>query len=196
MRSCACWKGLKMGFDILLLAASISMFGSAQTVASITAKSAANAEFLSRNYPPESLKRGEQGRVGFQLTFEADGTLTECAVSQSSGFVTLDEGTCEMLTKSAKVAPARDSSGRSVRTVRTGYIDWKLPAGANQLAQADLTQAKATEPLICKRTSMPGSIIKKIKRCMTKSEWAAQDRIVREEVRRAMDGNTCSDHGC
>ena len=188
-----------MGLSVLLLtvAASMSTVVAAQAGTGTTAKPSANAEFLAKNYPAESLQRGEQGRVGFQLTFEADGSLTACAITQSSGFAALDNGTCDMLAQSAKIEPARDTEGRRVSAVRTGYIDWKLPSNSVKIAQAGAPGRKSSaDPLICKRTSVPGSIIKKIKRCMTKTEWAIQDRIVREEVRRAMDGNTCSDHGC
>jgi len=188
-----------MGLNILLLsvAASISTGGAAQTGVDATAKSSANAQFLAKNYPPESLQRGEQGRVEFQLTFEADGSLTACAITQTSGFAALDNGTCNMLAQSAKIEPARDAEGRRVSVVRTGYIDWKLPSNTVKIAQASAPGRRtSTDPLVCKRTSVPGSIIKKIKRCMTKSEWAAQERIVQDELHRAQTGNTCSDHGC
>ena len=182
---------------LLSMTAAVGTSAAPQTVAGQASRSAANAEFLAKNYPRESLRRGEQGRVGFQLTFEADGSLTGCAITQSSGFTTLDDGTCEMLALSAKIEPPRDAQGRRVGTVRSGYIDWKLPANGIAMAQANVTgRQSAVDPLVCKRSTVPGSVIKRIKRCMTKTEWAIQDRIVREEVRRAMDGNTCSDHGC
>ena len=183
---------------VLLLSAAAAI-GAATTSPAIAAetKASANAEFLAKNYPPESLKRGEQGRVGFQLSFEADGSLTGCTVTQSSGFKALDSGTCDMLAQSAKIEPPRDAEGRRVSTVRTGYIDWTLPANAVKLADAGSVRPRsATDPLICKRTTKPGSIVKRIKRCMSKSEWAIHERLTREEVRRAMDTNICSDHGC
>src|SRR5215212_10060683 len=94
---------------LLSVAASVGASAAPQTVPAQASRSAGNAEFLAKNYPPESLRRGEQGRVGFQLTFEADGSLTGCAVTQSSGFPTLDNGTCEMLALSAKIEPPRDA---------------------------------------------------------------------------------------
>lgn len=182
---------------LLALAAVTGTAGNAPAPDNGRAKANANAEFLAKNYPVESLRRGEQGRVEFELSFDSDGSLMGCKISRSSGFQALDEGTCDILVKSAKIEPARDAQGRQVRTTRTGYIDWKLPSDGVRMAQASAAGGKSsTDPLICKRTSVPGSIIKKIKRCMTKNEWAIQDRLVREEVRRAMDGNTCSDHGC
>ena len=184
-----------LGTTASLLA--IATVASSAPAIMVPARQSTNAEFLAKNYPPESLKRGEQGRVGFQLTFESDGSLTGCAITQSSGFASLDHGTCDMLALSAKIEPARDAEGRRVRTVRTGYIDWKLPANGARLTQASVPGLQtAGDPLVCKRSSVPGSIIKRIKRCMTKSEWAAQDRLVQDEIHRAQTGNTCSDHGC
>jgi TonB family protein len=180
----------------LMLAAAIGTAGSAPALDSGAIKSNANAAYLAKNYPVESLRRGEQGRVAFQLSFEADGTLTGCTVTQSSGFRTLDEGTCEMLAKSAKIEPARDADGRRVPSVKAGYIDWKLPLRTVQVAQSNPAVVTADNPLVCKKTSVPGSIIKKIKRCMTKSEWQLHERLTQQEVRRAMDTNICSDHGC
>jgi TonB family protein len=182
---------------LVLAAAALGTTGSAPPLDNGGARPSANAEFLAKNYPPESLQRGEQGRVGFQLTFAADGSLTGCAITQSSGFATLDNGTCDMLARSAKIEPARDSDGRRVSAVRTGYIDWKLPSNSVKIAQAGAPGRKSSaDPLVCKRSSVPGSIIKRIKRCMTKSEWAAQERLVQDEIQRALRANTCSDHGC
>ena len=115
---------------LLSMAAAISLIAPSPAGAGDGLKRTGNAEFLARNYPPESLKRGEQGRVGFQLSFEADGSLTGCAITQSSGFATLDNGTCDMLARSAKITPAQDADGRRVPSVRTGYIDGKLPANS------------------------------------------------------------------
>jgi hypothetical protein len=53
-----------------------------------------------------------------------------------------------------------------------------------------------SDPLVCKRSPVPGSIIKKIKRCMTKSEWKVHDRLVQDELARAQTSGVCSDHGC
>lgn len=158
--------------------------------------SAENAEFLAKNYPPEALRRGEQGKVGFQLTIDKDGTPLACTITESSGFGALDDGTCEFLVRHGRMSPQKDANGISVRSAKNGYINWKLPAGVAAAAPASAVSPNGTDPLICKRTTVPGSIIKRVKRCMTKNEWATQDRIVREETRRAMDGNTCSDHGC
>ena len=182
---------------LVSIAAAIGAAANAPAVAGDSAKSAENAGFLAKNYPPESLRRGEQGKVGFQLSFEADGSLTGCAITQSSGFPTLDNGTCEMLARSAKVAPAQDAEGRRVPTIRTGYIDWKLPANRVKMAQAGASNGtSAADPLVCRRSTVPGSIIKKVKRCMTKSEWKIQDRLVQNEIQRAQTASTCSDHGC
>lgn len=178
------------------VAASIPVTATAPATSASATRWSANADFLAKNYPPESLKRGEQGKVGFQLGFGADGTISSCSITQSSGFAKLDEGTCEMLVKSARIDPARNADGRRVPSLRSGYVEWKLPANVAKLAQSGGTLATETDPLVCKRSSVPGSIIKKVKRCMTRSEWKAHDRLVQDEIFRAQTGNTCSDHGC
>lgn len=185
---------------LVTIAAAIGTIGSAPASDSVAGRTTNNAEFLTKNYPAESLKREEQGRVGFQLTFEANGTLVGCAITQSSGFANLDNGTCEMLARSAKIEPARDAEGRRVSSIRSGYVDWKLPAAGVRLAQAQAQTSSvvptAADPLVCKRSPVSGSIIKKVKRCMTRSEWKIQDRLVQDEIYRAQTSNTCSDHGC
>jgi TonB family protein len=178
---------------LVLAAAAMGTIGSALDAG---ARPNGNAGFLAKNYPPESLRRGEQGRVGFQISFDTEGALIGCSVTQSSGFSSLDEGTCEMLAKSAKIEPTRDADGRRVLSVRSGYIDWKLPTNGMKIAQAGTSAVRTSEPLVCKRSSVPGSIIKKIKRCMTRSEWKVQEQLFQDEIHRAQLANTCSDHGC
>ncbi len=177
------------------LAALFGAAAAANTPQAGSTSAARNGEFIARNYPPEALKRGEQGRVGFELTIESDGSLAGCAVTQSSGHKFLDEGTCEFLIRHAQMKPVVDTEGRRVRATRSGYIDWKLPKNAGSLAAASAGPAK-TDPLICKRTQAPGSLVIKVRRCMTKSEWALQERLVQDDIARSRDRVMCSDHGC
>ena len=187
---------MAMTLFAILAAVAAGMSGAAPPPDHAPANASTNASFLAKNYPAESLKRGEQGKVGFQLSFDADGGLVSCLITQSSGFVTLDNGTCEMLSRSAKIAPVRDAEGRRVSSVRSGYVDWKLPASGVRLARAGPAVATKNDPLVCKRSSVPGSIIKKIKRCMTRSEWKVHERLVQDEIFRAINERTCTDHGC
>src|SRR5687767_5684749 len=125
-----------------------------------------NGEFLSKHYPPGALKRGEQGKVGFRLTVERDGSLGGCEVMQSSGFALLDSETCGLLLQHARLKPARNADGRAIRSVRSGFIAWKLPGGTTKLASAAARPTPKSDPIICKRFQAPGSLIVKTRTCM------------------------------
>ncbi len=143
-----------------------------------------NGEFLANHYPPGALKRGEQGKVGFKLTIEPDGSLGKCDVTESSGFASLDRETCEVLVAYARLKPVRDSEGRAVRAAQPGFIVWRLPAGATRVATTTASKMPKPDQLICKRTEVTGSLIAKVRQCLTRVEWARQDAQNRDEMDR------------
>lgn len=49
-----------------------------------------------RIYPLEARRRNQEGIVAFQITVGADGVPSRCIVFQSSGYVELDDGTCDL----------------------------------------------------------------------------------------------------
>ncbi len=143
-----------------------------------------DAEFLKKNYPPESLKAGEQGKVGFRVMIGKDGAMGSCEVTQSSGFKRLDSETCELLVRYANINPERDSDGRPIQSTREGFINWTLPGRAARAAVRKASQSASADPdkMICRRTVTTGSLVSATKQCMTKREWSraayqAQDNI-------------------
>lgn len=144
-------------------------------------QSAKNGEFLWRYYPPGALKRGEQGRVAFRLSIEPTGVIATCDVTESSGFKALDQETCEIMSLYARVQPVRNSDGRAIRAAQNGYIVWKLPPGATKVASAspNKTMPKPAQ-LVCRKDVTTGSLIATTKQCLTRAEWARQERITRE----------------
>ena len=182
---------------MLYLAALTAMAGSAAIGAvQASVQERKNGEFIADHYPPEALKRGEQGRVAFRLTIDKEGKIAGCDVTESSGFAILDRETCELLVRYAHLKPVVDSDGRRIRATRSGHIVWTLPSRDVALATTDAVTMPKPDPMICKRTSRPGSLIIKVRRCMTKSEWALQERLTQDEVRRAQESIPCTDHGC
>lgn len=155
-----------------------------------------NGRFIAEHYPAEALKRGEQGRVAFILTVEKDGSLAGCEVTESSGFETLDRETCELLVRYAHLKPPVDAEGRRVRATKSGYIVWTLPTKPAELATATESFMPKPDPIICRRSPAPGSLIKKVKRCMTASDWKMEERATREYLDERQGRMTCSDHGC
>ena len=150
-----------------------------------------NGEFLWKYYPPGALKRGEQGRVAFKLTIEPTGVISRCDVTESSGFKALDAETCEIMSLYAQVQPVRNADGRAIRSNTNGFITWKLPAGATKIASASTGRAMPKpDGLVCRKDITTGSLIATTKQCLTKAEWARQERITREEAERMQGKDT------
>ena len=141
-----------------------------------------NGEFIARNYPLRALKAREQGKVGFRLVVESDGSLGSCDVTESSGSKSLDSETCELILRHARLTPVRNADGRAVRAVQTGYINWKLPANAPRMASVAASTGPDPERIICKRTAKTGSLIARTKQCMSARQWAEASRIARNQA--------------
>ena len=156
-----------------------------------------NGEFLAKNYPPRALAAGEQGKVGFRIVVELDGSLGSCDVTQSSGFQSLDDETCELIVRNARLPIVRNADGRAVRAVQNGYINWVHPGRGVKLAAASGGALDTPDKIICKRTAATGSLIKRTKQCMSASQWASMQRIARDEADRLIAKGYYSDGmGC
>jgi TonB family protein len=160
--------------------------GSGAPAASDTmVQDAKNGEFVWKYYPPGALKRGEQGRVGFKLTIEPTGTIGGCEVIQSSGFKALDVETCEIMALYARVQPVRNSEGRAIQATQSGFINWTLPPGATKIASASPDKKMARpDQIICRKDVTTGSLVATTKQCLSRSEWARQERLTRDETER------------
>lgn len=175
----------------LILATVGSNVASAPTAEPPSVRRSANGEFITRHYPYGALKKGESGKVTFEVTIEPDGALGSCEVTGSSGFATLDRETCEFITKYARLQPVRNAEGRAVRAVQQGYINWQLPPGVRSAATPASVRKAPTDrfgkPLdmnktICRTTERTGSRVGMTKVCMTRAEWARSERESREGV--------------
>ena len=82
------------------------------------------------DYPSEALRRGQQGTVRFVVTVGANGRVTECTITRSSGFEQLDEGTCRLARRRLRFNPGR-VAGRAVDMPSVPFaITWTLPGVA------------------------------------------------------------------
>ena len=181
---------------LLILASSlmaISLPTAAQAETDLEAK---NREFIVKNYPPGALKRGEQGRVAFRITIEPDGSLGQCEVTESSGFVGLDNETCEIMIFNARLKPVRDESGRAVRSSQNGFIVWRLPEGTQVIAASTAETMPKPDEVICKRSQKTGSLVAKTKQCMTRAEWARNELNTRDQVENIQFRAHCDEPGC
>ena len=95
-----------------------------------TAKAKANlaSYFSDDDYPPSAIRDEQQGTTSFRLSIGADGRVTNCSVTSSSGSTALDNTTCSLLRRRARYTPARDENGNPTTDTASGSIRWVLPA--------------------------------------------------------------------
>jgi len=93
------------------------------------AKARANlASYISNDdYPASALRNEEQGTTAFRLDVGADGRVSGCTVTASSGSSSLDSATCRLLRSRARFSPATDSTGAKTSDSVTGRIRWQIP---------------------------------------------------------------------
>ena len=73
-----------------------------------------------------ALSREEQGTTRFRLTISADGRVSNCTVTGSSGSSTLDNTTCRIMRSRARFTPARDNYGNPTTDTHSGSITWRI----------------------------------------------------------------------
>jgi periplasmic protein TonB len=81
----------------------------------------------SRNYPHGALVRREQGVSYYHAEIGADGRVTACEITRTSGSRSLDQATCEILRDRVAYDPARDAEGRAIPGEDRGHVTWRLP---------------------------------------------------------------------
>jgi protein TonB len=79
------------------------------------------------DYPAAALRAREQGTAGFRLTIGADGQVTACTITSSSGSAILDAETCRIMQTRARFRPAHDSNGNPIVSTVNSRIRWVLP---------------------------------------------------------------------
>ncbi|MCY7340151.1 MAG: energy transducer TonB [Sphingomonas bacterium] len=94
---------------------------------SARAKGSLPGLFSSDDYPPGALRNEEQGTTAVSLAISADGRVSGCNVTSSSGSTALDTTTCSILKRRARFTPARDTSGTATTGTSSARIKWVLP---------------------------------------------------------------------
>lgn len=78
------------------------------------------------DYPRGALDAGASGIVKLRFTVGANGRVTDCTVTASSGNAELDETTCRLIRQRFRYTPSTDSAGRPVPDTVTGEHEWTL----------------------------------------------------------------------
>lgn len=77
------------------------------------------------DYPPVSVRLGEQGKVGIKYLVKEDGTVSDCNVIMSSGKARLDDAACTMAKRRWKFKPAVQN-GKAVSEFLTAEVIFEL----------------------------------------------------------------------
>jgi len=99
--------------------------------ADLSAPPRANLPALISNadYPAAAIRAGQQGTVEFRLDISAEGRVTGCTITSSSGSAVLDSATCGLLVRRARFTPALDRNGRPTTGTINSRIKWVIPVG-------------------------------------------------------------------
>jgi hypothetical protein len=100
-----------------------------ETTGAITtpAKGDIRSIFSSDDYPSEAADRSHEGRSRFLVLIAPTGDVAGCDGLVPSGDPALDGMGCQIIRQRAKFSPARDKSGKPVRSaVTTPAISWML----------------------------------------------------------------------
>jgi TonB family protein len=86
---------------------------------------ALNSHSLSvSDYPVESIRRREQGKIGVKFVIGIDGTVGECEIVETSGAARLDEGAC-LLVSHWLYKPAA-AAGRPIPNTTTATVTFQM----------------------------------------------------------------------
>lgn len=86
--------------------------------------------FTNDDYPAAALRAEQQGNVGFRVTVDATGRVTDCTVWLSSGSALLDATTCSLMRRRGRFNPGRDASGQAVPSAWVSGLRWRVPEGS------------------------------------------------------------------
>ena len=78
------------------------------------------------DYPQAALQRGWSGVTRLHLEIGADGKVSGCRVTASSGHPPLDAVACDKVSQRARFAPARNSAGRPDAGSYDSAIRWQV----------------------------------------------------------------------
>jgi protein TonB len=84
-------------------------------------------DFYNSDYPPNLAQAGIGGRVSVTIGVGADGRVTGCRVTRSSGNAQLDSLTCRIIQQRYRFRPSTDRYGRPVADEADVDQDWIPP---------------------------------------------------------------------
>lgn len=79
------------------------------------------------DYPAREANLGHEGLTAVRLSVGANGQVTGCEITASSGWPVLDRASCTWLTRRARFEPATGSDGEATAGHYSTSVRWRLP---------------------------------------------------------------------
>ena len=79
------------------------------------------------DYRSRWIREERFGTASFNLEITANGRVSECMITKSTGHSVLDKATCDLIAKRARFEPATDTSGAAISSNYSSSIRWVLP---------------------------------------------------------------------
>ena len=79
------------------------------------------------DYPTKAMREDRSGVTRFTVTVDADGKVSSCQVTGSSGHSDLDDATCKLVTRRARFKPATDGEGNPTSGSYSNAVRWQIP---------------------------------------------------------------------
>ncbi|TMM48871.1 energy transducer TonB [Qipengyuania marisflavi] len=79
------------------------------------------------DYRPSWARQELTGLARFRLEIAANGRVSDCRITGSTGHNALDKATCALVTKRARFEPARGADGAAAAGSYNGAVQWQLP---------------------------------------------------------------------
>ncbi|GAM00982.1 TonB family protein [Sphingomonas parapaucimobilis] len=103
--------------------------------------------FQPNDYPTRAAQKEESGIVSTLLSVDDHGRVTNCVVTESSGSVALDTGTCTLLRRKARFKPALDATGSPVGDTHREMAAWSIgPSAISPVIQLMLSLSPLQSP--------------------------------------------------
>jgi protein TonB len=79
------------------------------------------------DYPSRALREEREGVTRFTVQVSAEGRVTNCTVTGSSGSPDLDEAACRSISRRARFHPATNGEGEEVAGTYSNSVRWQIP---------------------------------------------------------------------
>ena len=79
------------------------------------------------DYPARAMREEREGTTGFRVTYNAEGRVTACDVTSSSGHADLDAETCKLIQRRGRFNPGKDRAGNPTGGSYSNRIRWQIP---------------------------------------------------------------------